>query len=58
MSADPDFDESSEPDAPSEHLRWLEYLKQQVSKLQHGSIRVAVHEYKVLQIETNEKFRF
>jgi len=44
----------AEPEIPS----WLLVVKSKVSALRFGSVQIVVHEGRVTQIESTEKFRF
>ena len=41
-----------------ELARWLQVIEQKVAALRFGSVQVVVHEGRVTQIESTEKFRF
>jgi len=41
-----------------ELARWLQVIEQKVAALRFGSVQIVVHEGRVTQIESTEKFRF
>lgn len=52
MSA-PEFTPSSDP----ENTAWLQVVERKVAALRFGSVQIVVHEGRVTQIESTEKFR-
>lgn len=52
MSA-PDFTPSSDPESTA----WLQVVERKVAALRFGSVQIVVHEGRVTQIESTEKFR-
>ena len=52
----------SSPDPPSspdlEISAWLQVVERKVAALRFGSVQIVVHEGRVTQIESTEKFRF
>lgn len=53
MSA-PDPSSSSDPEIAA----WLQVVERKVAGLRFGSVQIVVHEGRVTQIESTEKFRF
>jgi hypothetical protein len=37
---------------------WKEVIRKQVSSLNYGSIEIVVHESKIVEIDTTQRFRF
>lgn len=48
----------SEPEPEHEITPWLQVVERKVSGLRFGSVQIVVHEGRVTQIESTEKFRF
>jgi hypothetical protein len=53
MSA-PESSSSTEPEIAA----WLQVVERKVGALRFGSVQIVVHEGRVTQIESTEKFRF
>lgn len=49
---------ASEPEPEPEITPWLQVVERKVSGLRFGSVQIVVHEGRVTQIESTEKFRF
>jgi hypothetical protein len=50
---------SASPSEPEpETTPWLQVVERKVSGLRFGSVQIVVHEGRVTQIESTEKFRF
>jgi len=44
--------------ASSQLDEWIEVVRKQVESLRFGTVQITVHESRVVQIDTTEKFRF
>lgn len=49
---------ASSPTPDSELAAWLQVVERKVAGLRFGSVQIVVHEGRVTQIESTEKFRF
>lgn len=46
------------PSSDPELVSWLQVVERKVAGLRFGSVQIVVHEGRVTQIESTEKFRF
>ncbi len=49
---------ASSPESEPEASSWLQVVERKVAALRFGSVQIVVHEGRVTQIESTEKFRF
>ncbi len=49
---------SPSPSSDIETPAWLQVVERKVSALRFGSVQIVVHEGRVTQVESTEKFRF